>query len=264
MPSADITYKKIRRGWGMAAEVNGQSLSFGGDFESQTIRSEQVLFNLHKTLSIILYLFGLLSLAIFVSKILMRGATTLPIFAYPSPLNMVMWAGFLALLYQWARLRQQDIENSTMAGLSHKTDIEVYELFDLRTKQLWNRAGRLAKARNQEPGCADIFLSLLNEPEVKNIFCKLEIKTADLKIVTENYLKLMDGDFSDQPYLKKLPFEAFVEAKKLKSQSISGAVLLCALAKILPGDHIIKNIFSNVGITAPKLETWTARTNKHL
>ena len=141
-------------------------------------------------------------------------------------------------------------------------EVDLYRLLSPSAKNAWDVACDCAKKRKKELGVEDIFLALLNQPSVKNLFCRLKVSTKDAETFLKNYLKLQTGSGTEP--VKKIPFEAFALALELGNHKIGSLMLLGALLHCTPEDNVLQAIFSNIGLDEEKLKilaTWILSLN---
>jgi len=98
----------------------------------------------------------------------------------------------------------------------------------------------------------DIFLALLKEPSVVNLLSRIKVNGPQAETFINNYLKLTPP--LDGATVKKIPFEAFALAAKLHNHKIGSLMLLGGLLEATPHNNILQAIFSNIGLSAAKLE----------
>jgi hypothetical protein len=132
------------------------------------------------------------------------------------------------------------------------SNLDVYPLFSKDAKSAWAKASALAKKQKMEIGVEDIFLGLLKEEPVKNLFQRLNANGHAAEALLTNYLKLTPS--ADPVAAKKIPFEAYVLSTRLHNPKIDSLMLLGALLKTTPRDNILQAIFTNIGLTLEKLE----------
>jgi hypothetical protein len=142
-------------------------------------------------------------------------------------------------------------------------EVDIYELFSPSAKDAWNNAYESAKEGGRKiVGPEDIFLSLLKELSVQNLFARMKVSTHDAEKFLQNYLKINPPD--DKKAAQKIPFEAFALAVKLHDHKIGSLMLLGALLNATPEVNILQAIFSNIGLTREKLEllaVWLVNLN---
>lgn len=141
-------------------------------------------------------------------------------------------------------------------------DVDLYKLLSPSAKNAWDIACESAAARKKELSVEDIFLALLNQPSVKNLFSRLKVSTKDAEIFLKNYLKLQTGSGTEP--VKKIPFEAFALALELGNHKIGSLMMLGALLHCTPQDNVLQAIFSNIGLDEEKLKilaTWILSLN---
>ncbi len=90
------------------------------------------------------------------------------------------------------------------------------------------------------------------EPSVKNLLSRIKVDSLQAKRFINNYLKLTLSLNDDT--VKKIPFEAFALAAKLHNHKVGSLMLLGGLLKATPHDNILQAVFTNIGLTAAKLE----------
>lgn len=131
--------------------------------------------------------------------------------------------------------------------------VDIYGMFSKNAKHAWSNSVVLAKKRGAQKICVeDIFLALIGEPSVKNMLARLKVDGGQTKTFINNYLKLTSSLGGET--VKKIPFEAFSLATKLHNHKIGTLMLLGGLLKATPHDNILQAIFTNIGLTAAKLE----------
>jgi hypothetical protein len=135
------------------------------------------------------------------------------------------------------------------------SNVDLYDLFSDSAKQAWNKAYEFAKLRGGEVEVEDIFLALLREPSVKNLFTRIKVDAKQAEKFINNYLKLttpLNGQA-----VKQTPFEAFALAAKLHNHKIGSLMLLGGLLRASPKDNLLQAIFSNIGLGFVKLELFS-------
>ncbi len=148
-------------------------------------------------------------------------------------------------------------QRPSTGGASIIPEIDIYQLFSPAAKLVWQRVPAIARKRHAPARAEDLFLSLLKDPEVQQLLARLRVNTATAETFLQNYLTLSPKSDSSVE-IKKLPFQACLEAIKLHCPNISPLLLLYGLLAVLPGQHIIQAIFANIGLAADKLEILTA------
>lgn len=146
----------------------------------------------------------------------------------------------------WARLSGR---------LQTKPEIDIYDLFSPSAKDAWKKTFFLARKNHRLPSLEDVFLSLMDEPSVINLFKRLKVSTQDAKKLLNNYLKLNSSP--PTPVLKELPFEAFNLALELKHSKIGSLMLLGALIKLTPPENILQAIFANIELNFTRWQLLT-------
>ena len=139
---------------------------------------------------------------------------------------------------------------------------DAYEIFSPSAKRAWLNALKLAKKRKKQLGVEDLFLALLDETSVKNLFLRLKVSSEDAKVLVKNYLRLTYTPSIEE--VKIIPFEAFSMAAKLHNHKVGSLMLLGALLKVTPQDNILQAIFTNIGLTFDRLElfaVWSLNLN---
>jgi hypothetical protein len=141
--------------------------------------------------------------------------------------------------------------------IANADEINVYNVFSLETKEVWQRSYLLAKKhRKLALSSEDIFLSLIKTKSIEQIFARLGVSVDTAETFLNNYLKLSPG--LDSPVeIKKIPFATYAEASKLHAPNISPSLLLFGLLSNLPKQHILQAIFANIGLSLEKLEILT-------
>lgn len=132
------------------------------------------------------------------------------------------------------------------------SNVDLYDLFSKNAKRAWNDSFILAKKRGSQLAVEDIFLALLKESSVKNLLSRIKVDGLQAKTFIGNYLKLTPA--LSGATVKRIPFEAFALAAKLRNHKIGTLMLLGGLLKATPHDNILQAIFTNIGLTAAKLE----------
>ena len=131
-------------------------------------------------------------------------------------------------------------------------NVDLYGLFSESAKRAWNESYRAAKKSGHPVGVEHIFLALLKEPSVKNLLARIKASATQAEKFVNNYLRLTPS--ADNQTVKKIPFEAFALAAKLHNHKIGSLMLLGGLLKATPHDNILQAIFTNIGLSAAKLE----------
>jgi len=134
-------------------------------------------------------------------------------------------------------------------------DIDVYNLFSKNAKDAWNQSYNIAKNQRRDVGEEAIFLALIGESSVKNLLARMKVDAGAAAKLISNYLML--GPIPTPKTVKKIPFEAFKLAVKLRGHKIGSLMLLGALLNATPEENILQAIFSNAGLTIDKLEVLT-------
>ena len=135
--------------------------------------------------------------------------------------------------------------------------VDVFRLYSPAAVKAWNRAVWRTVNQDSGPvGCVDLFLSLIRDASVKKIFSRFGADLNDARALLKNYMALSRNSAAAEE-LKKIPFEAFLETEKLRSPAITPLMLLAALLKVLPPEHILQAVFINLGLSLNRLETLT-------
>jgi hypothetical protein len=137
------------------------------------------------------------------------------------------------------------------------SSVDVYTLFSFGGKRAWVNAYGWAKKHKHTVKAEDIFLALLEEPQVENIFKRLKVSTTTAVTFLSNYVKLQANGKHSEEEIKILPFASLSAAIKLHSHEITPAILMLGLMEVLPAEHIVQAIFANIGLTREKLEVLT-------
>jgi hypothetical protein len=132
------------------------------------------------------------------------------------------------------------------------SNVDLYGMFSKSAKHAWNNACALAQKRKGPLAVKDIFLALLKEPSVINLLSRIKVSIPQAETFINNYLKLTSP--LRGAAVKKIPFEAFALAAKLHNHKVGSLMLLGGLLKATPDNNILQAIFSNIGLTAAKLE----------
>ena len=142
------------------------------------------------------------------------------------------------------------------------TNVDIYDLFSKDAKEAWLKALKRSAKHNRTLGVEDIFLSLLEEPDVKKVFVRMKTNTKTAESFLNNYLKLSRQ--TNDNAIKFLPFEAFALSAELHCPSVNSLMLLGALLKCTPKNNILQAIFSNINLNLEKLKilsVWTLNLN---
>jgi len=153
---------------------------------------------------------------------------------------------------KWQKIVQLFKANSNKNPGSIISNVNLYDLFSHSARHAWEDAYALARKRESRLGVEDIFLALLKEPSVKNLLSRIKVDGLQAKEFINNYLKLTPSLSGDT--VKKIPFEAFALAAKLHNHKVGTLMLLGGLLKAVPRDNILQAIFTNIGLSAAKLE----------
>jgi ATP-dependent Clp protease ATP-binding subunit ClpC len=264
-----FNYKKGVGPWKIYGESEGLVATFSGDFNINRINNERLVGILGKTLSFCLWILILLAtLSLGWETVIAAKLRTFSIFFEHNPYNLIFWIGTFAALYEWARLKQKELDEKAVnifeLGGKKKSTVDIYKLFNSEAKNIWNTAFLLASAHKQQTvNGIDIFLSLLQNSNIKMAFMRLGVRSMDIETFLENFLKLKQP-VDDSEVCEKLPFVAFAEAVNLHNKSIDPYMLLCALVRTLPENHIIQDIFFNLDVSLEDLEiltTWLFNVN---
>jgi hypothetical protein len=132
------------------------------------------------------------------------------------------------------------------------SNVDLYNLFSKDAMHAWSDAYVLAQKSKSQLGVEDIFLALLKESSVKNLLSRIKVDGLQAKTLINNYLKLTPPLCGTT--VKKIPFEAFALAAKLHNHKVGTLMLLGGLLKAVPQNNILQAIFSNIGLSAAKLE----------
>ncbi|MDE2311576.1 MAG: hypothetical protein KGJ93_00595 [Patescibacteria group bacterium] len=131
-----------------------------------------------------------------------------------------------------------------------ENQVNVYQLFSLPARQAWRQADRLAKKANRTISLEDMFLALLKQRSVAQLFVKLKINPREAFALLENYAKISPPATNN--LIKQLPFVAFALAANLRHDKIGSLMLLGALVELAPQSSMVAAIFSNIGLDAQK------------
>lgn len=134
-------------------------------------------------------------------------------------------------------------------------DIDIYNLFSKNAKNAWNQSYEIAKKQHRDVGEEAIFLALIRESSVQNLLTRMKVDVQAAEKLISNYLMLRQ--IPTPKTVKKIPFEAFKLAVKLRGHKIGSLMLLGALLNATPEENILQAIFSNAGLTIDKLEVLT-------
>jgi hypothetical protein len=158
---------------------------------------------------------------------------------------------------RWQKVWTGLFRQKFSAANSEANGIDIYNLFSPNAKQAWIAAFNTAKKRRGKVNLADIFLALLDEPAIVNLFKRMGAgNTGATKILLKNYLKLgTPADTGEE--LKKVPFEAYALAVRLHDHKIGSLMLLGAILILAPQNSILQAIFSNINLTLETLEILT-------
>lgn len=137
------------------------------------------------------------------------------------------------------------------------SSVDVYSLYSFGAKRTWVNSFGWAKKHRHTVKAEDIFLALLEEPQVEDIFKRLKVSTTTAVTFLSNYVKLRAANGNSEEEIKILPFASLSAAIKLHSHEITPAFLLLGLMEVLPAEHIVQAIFANIGLTREKLEVLT-------
>lgn len=141
-------------------------------------------------------------------------------------------------------------------------NLDLFSLFSKSARHAWQQASVSARKRKSLVGAEDIFLALLKEASVQNLLHRLKVSTHEAESFLNNYLTL--APISSVEAVKKIPFEAFNLALKLRNHKIGSLMLLGALLNSMPEENILQAIFTNIGLTEEKLElfaVWLLKLN---
>lgn len=134
--------------------------------------------------------------------------------------------------------------------------LNLFELLsESAQKAILNSYVICKKRGGKELSVEDIFLSLLCTPSVSKLLKRLRVDPKEARKLINNYSKLSAPLCGDM--VKKIPFEAFALSLKLHNHKIGSLMLLGALLKSTPHENILQAIFSNIGLTAAKLELFS-------
>lgn len=132
--------------------------------------------------------------------------------------------------------------------------VDIFRLFTPEAELVWNRA--VWKSINQgseKSGCMHLFLSLTQDPQVREIFTRLGADLHDARKLLLNVMRLSPASSAVEE-LRQIPFVAFQEAEKLHSPGITPLMLLAAIVQVLSAEHILQAVFSNLDLTREKVE----------
>lgn len=131
--------------------------------------------------------------------------------------------------------------------------IDLYSLMSVAAKKAWDDSYKICKKRKGDHiSVEDLFLALLKASSVQKMMRRLKVNLHEAEKLIKNYLKLAPP--LDGAVLKKIPFEAFVLSVKLHNHKVGSLMLLGGLLKATPRENILQAIFTNIGLTAAKLE----------
>ncbi len=136
-------------------------------------------------------------------------------------------------------------------------NFDLYTLFSQKARNAWQAAYNNAKERKSPVCVEDIFLALIRESSVQNLFHRLKVSTGSAESFLNDYLKLTQ--VNNTATVKKVPFEAFAMAMKLHNHKVGSFMLLGALLNLTPEENILQAIFENIGLTQDKLEVFAVR-----
>jgi len=272
-----LTYKNSPdSNWPLQARADGRILIFSGKLDVDRIREEKLAAVLEVTVKIVLWLLLALGCVALTVSAYNGWLNKNPLFfVNANPFNLTFYVTCLTTAYLWAKTRQEGLKEERLSLLKwgqelrsgKEAELDVLEFFNKEARRAWNRSLDVANDRKKQisaytnilnsktapaASATDLFLSLLEEPDVKQAFWRLGVDLRDAKQVVKNYAVLSPNTPADE--LDKIPFIAFCESLKLRNKAIDPLMLLCALALSLPPEHIISSIFFNIDLTAEKLE----------
>ena len=131
--------------------------------------------------------------------------------------------------------------------------VDVYSLFNEPLKKVWDQSFYYSLKYKRKICFEDIFLSLLDSPEIGSLFTRLGPNTLDIKTLVKSFL-LLSPPRQNTELILKLPFIALEESIKLHLPNISPTLLLYSLISILPNEHFIQDIILNLEISLDDLE----------
>lgn len=264
----ELQFTKSDGGWPVSASSNGARFEFSGTFSKIRIEKENAEKGAGKIVRIVLAAVLALGGIAFVYSAYRVGYYENDIFFIfrHHIYNLFVWIGVLAGLYLWAERIHKSAEYEVTRVLSPAVvtswskrafPVDIYSLFTDGAREVWNGSVAVAGTYGaSSPNTTHIFLSLLNHSSIKLVFYRFGVNPDSFRPALEEYVKR--GNIDESEYVEKLPFVALSEALKMRNRSIDPLMLLCALATLLPDEHVIQKIFFNLDLSYEKLEAIAA------
>ncbi len=268
-----LTLKTNSSGWPLFAQTSQGELTFSGLFSQTRIRSEKRQSLLETVFTAVLALFGATGLVIGLFTFISNPRLFFPHLFFTGSIGLfIFYLSLLSDLYFISRFfharilqKQANIQNWMKSG-NFEQATDVFPYFSPQSRQCWNRSLFVSRQHggNYVSG-SDILFSLLQDTSVNLFFRRFDGNATDIKIFLLNYIALETPPKEETKALASLPFTAFLLAARFGTKQIEPLILLDALSKSLPEDHIIHSIFSNLGITETELKeavNWIISVNK--
>ena len=254
----ELNYNESSDVWGLQAKTADKNLEFSGNFTRARLQSRQreIIFNRSLTWALWgLVVFGLLGEGLNIYDYYLNHS--FGVFFEQNIGNLAFCVGVFALLYIWARRKQTQLQEQSLT-IQEYTDaeknIDVYKLFNKDAQNAWDSAA-IDTEKNiwKQVTVIHIFIAVLKTKSVALAFLRLGTNPKDIIVLLKNYLTLHPS-INEDDIVRKLPFAAFMESVSLHNKSIDPLMLLCAMVRLLPEEHIIQSLFFNIGVTAEDLE----------
>ena len=171
---------------------------------------------------------------------------------YISSKNKNSWPIRAKLQDYFLEFNQSDhFVRSIIAGSPKaKSDtINLYHFFSPSAKKIWKQGSHSG---------IELFSALLEDYHFQIFAKRLTVPVTDIAILLKNYRQLQSNNKQEQP-LYRLPFVAYEEMIRLGQREITSLTLLCALVTLLPQEHIIQSILTNIHadkVTCEIISAW--------
>lgn len=254
--------------WGMQARSAGVVFTFSGTFDALRIGRTKTAHSIITLITVLSCMVAGLGLVGFGYSAWYLGYLEYDwwfLFRHHA-YNLFFWVGAFAMLYLWAARIHKAAEHETIRVLSPATleswtkkgqPVDVYVLFTEAAQSVWNNSLAIARQKGlSQPNTSHIFLSLLEQASIKLVFYRFGVNPDSLRPALEAFKEQKLG--TEQDFVRSLPFAALAEAVTMRNRSVDPLMLLCALVKLLPSDHLIQKIFFNLDLSREKLEAIAA------
>lgn len=263
----EIILEKTEAGWPLLARTSQTEVIFSGVFEKHRIFKEELntfAGYLERGVLWILFFAGLICLGIQIPE----AYKTLDwqFVLQKNFYNFFFWLSAYTTTYLWARNKYFKSKKNKLIlnELESAPSADLYQYFSKESKTIWNQSFKIAKKRTPQKEDAtvcmiDIFLTICQNPGAQMAFLRLGANSKEISEFLENYLKFNLP--RPEKEVENLPFFAWQSALSAQSKNISPIFLLCGIAKALPKEHILQDVFYNLNIDEEKLDiiaSWTS------